>query len=406
MFASKQNMHSVSINWIRFLYFIIYASFGTTAIYRTLYFRRVGLGEAQIGILIAIEPLVMIVAGPLWSLLADRLGIRSRLLSVLTACTILPMLGMIWLNTFPQLVALNILYALFWSPIQPLMDCTALAILGDDREKYATIRAFGSLGYAPVSWITGMLIQGRDIRWVFAGFALLMSLGSLASLRVPSQSSGLQSRLAAGVRSLLTNRDWIIFMLAFSVAMAAQAVTFGYGSLYLDTLGAKESVIGLSGAVGSIGQTLLMLGVLSWLLRTWGSERLLLFSLLLYCVRFAIWIFVPNPRLVAMSQVLLGLSYGSALIASVDYAARSAPVGLEATSQAIVTGLVNGLARSVGSVAGGSLYQGVGPQRTFIISGMVVLLAAVTFALIRCRQELRIEGTDPSTVAKLGKGSS
>lgn len=380
---SKSGEKSISLNWVRFLYFSVYASFGTIAVYRTLFFRRVGLGESQIGVLIAIQPLVMIVAGPLWSLLADWLGIRSRLLTLLTAFTILPQVAMIWFDTFPQLVVLNVLYALFWSPIQPLMDCTALEVLGDDRDKYSTIRAFGSLGYAPVSLVTGILIQGRDIRWTFLGFAALMGIGSLATMRVRSQSSALRSRLGPGVRTLLRDRNWIIFMLAFFIAMTAQAITFGYGTLYLDTLGAGETVIGFSSAIGSIGQTLLMLGVLSWLLRKWGSERLLLLSLLLYAVRFAIWVFVPHPWVVAVSQVLLGLTYGSALVASVEYAARSAPPGLEATSQAIVTGLINGLGRSLGSVAGGSMYEQLGPRSTFVASGIMVLLAAGAFALLR-----------------------
>lgn len=188
---SKSGEQSTSLKWVRFLYFIVYASFGTIAVYRTLFFRRVGLGESQIGVLIAIQLLVMIVAGPVWSLFADWLGIRSRLLTLLTALTILPQVAMVWFDTFPQLVVLSILYALFWSPIQPLMDCTALEVLGDDRDKYATVRAFGSLGYAPVSLVTGILIQGRDIRWTFLGFAALMGIGALTTRRVPSQSSAL-----------------------------------------------------------------------------------------------------------------------------------------------------------------------------------------------------------------------
>ena len=86
---------------------------------------------------------------------------------------------MVWLQSFATLLVLNILCSLFMAPMQPLLDSIALSTLGENRHRYAKIRAFGSLGYAPVAWLTGYLIQGRDIRWIFPGYALLMGAACL-----------------------------------------------------------------------------------------------------------------------------------------------------------------------------------------------------------------------------------
>ncbi|NLX43921.1 MAG: MFS transporter [Chloroflexi bacterium] len=362
-----------ALNHLKLVYFTVFASYGTTVLYQSLYWRRVGISDAGIGLLLGIQPLVTIVAGPLWSLAADRLGIRARLLTIVTALTILPTLGMIWLYSYPWLVVLNVLYALLWAPIQPLMDSLALDTLGEERHRYGVVRAFGSMGYAPVAWLTGLAIQGRDIRMVFVAYALLMGLASLLTLRMRVPQTALGLRVGQDLGRLLRDRGWQRFMAATFVAMAVHQVTNSFGGLYLDTLGASEGLIGFSGAIGSGVQTLLMLGALPAMLKRWGSERLLLFSFAMLALRFVLWASIPVPLLAAMNNGLLALTFGTALLAAVDYADKHAPRGLEATSQAMVSSLVTGLGRATGSMGGGALYGALGPVNTFVICAAVAL---------------------------------
>ena len=373
---------SVSVWWVRLLYVAVYSSYGATSVYRTLYYRRIGLSATEIGALIAVQPLIMLASGPVWSLAADRLGLRSRLLTVVTALGVLPMVATAAATRFPTLLALAILHSFFQGPVQPLMDSAALAALGRQRHRYATIRAFGSLGYAPVAWVTGLFIQGHDIRWIFAGYALLMGTGSALSLRLPTDQHQIPASIGRGLGSFVRNRAWLAFGLALFVALMAQGVTFGYSALYLDTLGASEGLIGLNGAVGSLSQTLLMLTVLPWLLRRWGSQRLMILSLVAFGLRCGVWSLFPDPTIVASTSVFLGFTYGATLVASVEFADKHSPEGLEATSQAVVSGLVSGLGRSSGSMIGGSLYDSIGPQSTFGVFATSSLVAALCFGVL------------------------
>jgi PPP family 3-phenylpropionic acid transporter len=369
----------VSLWQIKLLYLVVYSSYGTTSVYRTLYYRRIGLTGTEIGILISLQPLIMLVAGPLWSILADRLGWRSRLLTVATGASILPLLSMVWIRSFYPLVVANTLYSLFLAPVQPLMDSIALTALGRDRHRYSNVRAYGSLGYAPVMWLTGLLIQGHDIRWTFLGYTILMGLGCLLTSRTRIAERVLPKSIGTGLGTMLRSRQWLLFMVAVCVAMMAQGVTFGYVGLHLDSLGASEGLIGLSGALGSAGQTLLMMGALPWMLRRWGARQLMLGSLAIYALRLGIWALVPVPWIVATSQVIMGLSYGASLVACVDYADRNAPEGMSTTSQALVTSLVSGIGRSAGAMTAGPLYDAMGPKLTF---GAFGLLSIGTIAVL------------------------
>ncbi|MCD6520296.1 MAG: MFS transporter [Anaerolineae bacterium] len=372
---------------IKLLYLVIYSSFGTFFIYRTLYYRRVGLDERQIGVLIALYPLVSLAAGPLWSAIADRLGIRSRLLSLTALSSIFPLLGMIWLRGFWPFFFLTFLFAFFLGPVQPLMDSIALFLLGEQRHKYSTIRAFGSLGYAPIVWLTGYLIQGRDIRWIFVGYTFLMGIGVLLASKIKVEQPPLpKGNFVKGLKALWKNQNWLLFMVAVFIAMTIQGILVGYTTLYLDTLGAPEGLIGFSGAFGSITQTLFMWTLLPRLLRRWGSETMVIMGLGLFAFRLCLISLFPLPWVIILSQGLLGLTFGATFVAAVDYAARHSPPGLAATSQAVVTGLIAGLGRSFGGMSGGILYESLGPQNAFATYGLVALFAAGIFAWLWRKQ--------------------
>jgi PPP family 3-phenylpropionic acid transporter len=381
-YVNRTDQPQVSVLWIKLIYVAVYSSYGATSVYLSLFYRRIGLTDSQIGFLIALQPLVMLIAGPLWSIIGDRLGLRARLLALVTGFSIVPMLAMGLTTNFWLVTLYTALYALFNGPIQPLTDSMALTALGDQRHKYGVIRAFGSLGYAPVMWIVGLIIQGRDIRWIFVVNALFMGAACLLTLRTRVEQRALQGSIASGLGTLLRNHMWRVFMIAVFIAMALQTVSFSYFGLYMDTLNASEGLIGFSGALGSGSQVLLLIGILPWMLRSWGSQRLMLIGFAGFAVRFALWAFIPSPWVVTASQLLQGLTFGAALLASVDFAAQYAPEGMAATSQAIVTSLVAGLGRSFGGILCGGLYDGIGPQGTFGVFTVMAIAGLLSFGLL------------------------
>jgi PPP family 3-phenylpropionic acid transporter len=368
--------------WIKALYLLVFASFGATSSYVTLYFRRVGLSNAEIGVLLAVQPLAMLVAGPGWSILADRFGIRTRLLSIVLGLSALPNLAMMATSSFGALLVLTILSAGTMAPVNPLLDSTALASLGAERHRYGTVRVWGSVGYAPVAWGTGLLIQAFDIRLIFVLTATLTTAACLVSMRLTQDRGALPTAVGRALGTLLRLPGWLGVMSAYFVGMIIQGVAYGFANLYMDQLGSSEGLMGFAQALSSVGQILVMASVLPRFLLRWGSERLLILALVCYAGKMAMWVFLPYPWAVALSQLLNGVSFGAAAVASVDYAARNAPPGLEVTSQSIATGLVSGLGRSVGSSVGGALYDTAGPRTTFASFGAFGLLAAVGYRLL------------------------
>ncbi|MHB1294069.1 MAG: MFS transporter [Anaerolineae bacterium] len=357
-----------------------FAALASVSVYKVLYFRRVGLVESEIGILIGLSPLVSLVAGPAWSLLADRFGIRERLFTLLVGLSIVPTLGMGFSQSFLGLVAWSAVGALFSGPVLPLLDSIVLDALGTERHRYGSVRAVGSLGYAAALWLTGIVVEGRDIRWAFGISAALLLIAMLLSLRMRVETRILPRSLAGGVWTLVRNRTWQVFMGAAFVSAILDSVAFNYMSLYLDALGSSEGLIGFAGALGSLAQMVLMWMVLPRLLRRWGSQRLLVMALAVFAIRLFVWVVFPSSWPIVATQLLMGLSFGATVVAVVDLADRCAPEGMKATSQAAAA-VVSNLGASFGGSVGGGLYQGIGPAATFLVFGALATVSSALFGL-------------------------
>ena len=212
--------------------------------------------------------------------------------------------------------------------------------------------------------------------------AALTTAACLVSLRLSQERGALPAAVGRALGTLLRHPGWLGVMSAYFLGMVIQGVAYGFANLYMDQLGSSEGLMGFAQSLSSIGQILVMAGVLPRLLLHWGSERLLILALVCYAGKMAMWVFLPYPWAVAASQLLNGVSFGAAAVASVDYAARHAPPGLEVTSQSIATGLVSGLGRSLGSSVGGALYDTAGPRPTFAFFGALALLGALGYRLL------------------------
>ena len=77
--------HSIPLTSFWFVYF---GSLGIFFPYFSLYLREnAGLSGTQVGLVLAISPLVAMIAQPIWGQIADRTGARTRTLAFLTVGT-------------------------------------------------------------------------------------------------------------------------------------------------------------------------------------------------------------------------------------------------------------------------------------------------------------------------------
>ncbi|RMF01463.1 MAG: MFS transporter, partial [Chloroflexi bacterium] len=106
----------------KLFYFFSFAALASLLPFLTLYYQQFGLNGRQIGVLVAIPPLVALVSAPLFGAIADATG-RHKLMLVLAVCGFAA--GVLILSAVGQyvwLVAAVFVYAIFFAPVLPLVD--------------------------------------------------------------------------------------------------------------------------------------------------------------------------------------------------------------------------------------------------------------------------------------------
>src|SRR6185436_18111299 len=138
--------HSVPLTLFWFTYF---GSLGIFYPYFTLYLREnAGLSGTQVGFVLAISPLIGMIAQPLWGQVADRTGARTRVLAFLTLGTALGYLGLGYAHGFWSIMLATSSLAVVGTAVFPLMTSVSLAILRDaGRHAFGRVRAWGTIGY-------------------------------------------------------------------------------------------------------------------------------------------------------------------------------------------------------------------------------------------------------------------
>jgi PPP family 3-phenylpropionic acid transporter len=355
-------------------YLLMYGAVGCLFPYLTLYYQRAGLTGRQIGVLAAITALVTQLASPLWGVVGDSRALRKWLLTAATGGAMVSAYLLSVRSSFGWLALVGMAHAFFFSPISPLVDSTALEVAAASQRSYGALRAWGTVGFILATLAVGRAVELFDLRVVFVGYALLMFGCLVLSLRFPARRHEWTGPLRRGLDLLLADRAFLIFLISAFLLTAAMRPANDFFALYLDAVGAREGMVGLTWAVAALVETPVLF-FSGPVLGKLGARRLFLLACAVYAVRWFLYSQVTAPGIILVIQLLHGLSWAPYLVAGVVLTSEHAPEGLGATAQGVYSGTTMGLAAMAGSLAGGWLYDGVGVANMYRVCSLAAALA-------------------------------
>ncbi|HQV28421.1 MAG TPA: MFS transporter, partial [Thermoflexales bacterium] len=282
---------------LKFFYFCFYGALGAYFPFLQLYYRDIGLDVAQIGLLATVGGLIGLLAGPLWTIIADAFRLQRVMLPLCFALN----LGLLFLigqtPSFGGLVLVVGLNAFLSAPVGPLADSGVVLALGERRELYGAQRLWGSVSWAVSTVVVGALVTQFGV-WVI--FPIVVGLGVPAvimSARLP-RASLIQPDLRAGARQLLRDRGWLLFILsAFLLGCCLVAAT-GYATSFIRDIGGTGEVVGAAFAIGALAEIPVM-GLTARIIRRFGARRVLLVACLLYALCAIVQSVLTDPWAVA-----------------------------------------------------------------------------------------------------------
>lgn len=181
----------------------------------SVYFKNeVGLSGGEIGIILAIGPIVMMLVQPFWGMICDYTRRPNQVLvfTLLMTGTLGPVyLG---LDSYVWMVVLAGVLAAFQSAIVPISDSIALSAVQRTGGDYGTLRLWGAIGFASATWVMGEAAERLGLTVIFFGFAVALWLAAGTGLRLPREEAFLAVDLRAGLSRLIRLRRFNLFLLA------------------------------------------------------------------------------------------------------------------------------------------------------------------------------------------------
>jgi PPP family 3-phenylpropionic acid transporter len=375
---------------MRLYFFVFIGGGGFLFPFLSLFYERQGLSGTQIGILGTCGAVISLVAAPLWSQWSDNIGQPRRLLQVALLGSAASYILLSQQTLFFYMILLVSLETVLASGIEPISTTMALGTAKESGGAgYGSIRLWGSLGWAIIVLIGRVFIERIGIFSAFAGYAALMVASVLILQWLFVSSSGSiatpQPRKRVAAREVFEQlaRDPALIGLAIALAITwlTRLGLYQFEPIYMDQLGASESLIGLASMIGALVELPAMLWADRWVIR-YGSHRVLGWMWILYMLVAVVILISPTIPAIVSMRVVDGFAYSFYIVALLIFLSERAPFGQVATSLALYTFTLRGLISIVGSPLAGFIFDAFGAY--FLYASMLLgsLLGLMVFRLM------------------------
>ncbi|MEN5082534.1 MFS transporter [Bosea sp. TWI1241] len=317
-----------------------------------------GLGDVEIGYVLAVPILVRVVAASWITGLADRHLPPVLLLALLNACAAAAYLGLAGLDGLLPIALGTTLAAVALSGVVPLADIlTTAQVRAGWRIDYGKVRLWGSVAFVLCNLLGGYLVARHGawpIPFVLAGCSLLAALAALQAPRPPPLD------LAAGEGGTPSSRRFppVFWFVIFAAALvnASHAALYAFGSLHWRRLGIGDEQIGQLWAVAVVAEIAVFLVAGRIVSLGTGGLRWIALGGLAAMLRFGLMAAEPGFAVTVLLQLLHGVTFACTHMGALAAVSALAPAGRRAAAQGR---LVAAAALAMGSltVLAGYLYR-------------------------------------------------
>ena len=345
--------------------------------YFNLYCYHLGFSGLQIGLLSALRSMTLVLFPLIWGALADRFQFRKPIYILCNFVSTSIWVFFLFTVHFWPMLLITAFYGMFYAPIISFLEAVTMDVLGAEKKSYGRIRAWGSISFIVMVLVIGKIIDLYSVDiilvLVLAGSLMLAAI----SHRIPAIETLKKDFLTPGVGSLFEKRV-IVFLFCAFLMLVSHGAYYGFFSIHLENLGYHSTFIGLSWALASTAEILVMVQS-NRIFNRFSLENVLFFSFMVAALRWVILFFAESTAIILLSQILHSITYGTFHMASILYIDRLAPDNAKTLGQAVNNGLTYGFGLMVGFFINGYIYETSGSFVLFLISSLIALAGGLLF---------------------------
>ena len=363
--------------------------------YFSLYLREnAGLSGSQVGVVLAMIPLIGTLAQPFWGQLADRTGARARVLVLLGLGAAAGYLGIGRASGFPALALATLLLAVFSTAIVPAASSATFAVARGDRvHAFGRMRVWGSIGFLALvvgfPHLLDRIQAARGLAAADAGpsepgleimfpiTAALIAAGALFALALPAGGE-LSVRAPRGDwRRLLRHRPFVR-VLGFTLV----AYLFLQGPMTIFPIFVRS----LGGTLDSVSEMWIWMLALEIpliafsgsSLARFGPRGLLAIGTIAGGVRWTACGVIDDLSILYPFQILHGVVVAGLVVGAPLYVEAIVPERLRSTGQGVLAMVGVSLGAVASHLGSGWLLEHAGARAPYLVGGIGSLLLAAS----------------------------
>jgi PPP family 3-phenylpropionic acid transporter len=172
----------------------------------------------------------------------------------------------------------------------------------------------------------------------------------------------------------------VVFLWCAFLMLMSHGAYYGFFSIHLENLGYESGFIGMTWALASIAEIVVMIRS-RWVFSRLSYERVLILSFGVATMRWFLSGVTISPYWVLLLQVSHCVTYGLFHMASILYMDSLSPEGTKTFGQAVNNATTYGLGLMAGFFVSGFLYEHTNAVTMFFVSGLLSLIAGLIFAV-------------------------
>ncbi len=404
---------SSSIRRLSLLWWFVMGALGLYFPFYAFYLgENVGLSGVQVGLVLGVIPMMGILVQPLWGQIADRTGLRGRIVGLLALGTAAGYVLLFRATSFSEFLVYTALLALFFPALMPSCVAATFAAL-DDRSgtSFGRVRVLGTIGFGvsvgSLPWLLSALrsrqpeifatptLSGHGepgLEVIFLGAAALVSVAAIAGFSLPRLGSMALRAEPGEWRVLLRNHLFVrLIVFTFLAYLANQ------GPMVLFPMLVRAQGGGLE-AVSEMWLIMLTLEVpLVYFfgagLARLGPRGVIAIGIAASSLRWTVSALADDLAWVYLAQALHGVMVWGVILGAPVYLDRVIPERLRSTGQALLAMVGIGLGSMLSNWTAGVLIDAVGPKAPALCGGLLSLALFIALPWLLPPVAEEVEGT-------------
>ena len=363
-------------------YVIYYCGHAVFNTYHSVFLSQSGFSESAIGLIGSIGTIILLLVQPLWGILSDRSGHKSRIAGALMIMSGLTCLAIYLSKSLWWIAGCVIVLTIFFTPSTTLQDNCTLELTEGTGWDFGNIRLGGTIGYALFALVMGFFIKSYESIYCWLALFCMIAGVMFFMIRMNHTAPTEKKKKEKMHYGALFRNKALICLIIYNILYSISG-TFGrYFSIYFaQELGATSLMLSLATMI-SCPLELPCFWYAGRIQKKLGIRNTLTLAALTQITKMILLAVVTDPWAVVAVHVIGGCSFPFFNFCVLNYINDQVPNDMRATAQSFSAILASIFPSILFAPIAGICSDYFGCQITLVIGATILLCSMLGFRLV------------------------